>query len=103
MTIQTPNQQSVLQPNKGGFMLNYNERTVEVTDPDTGATETWYEYDQVWVPAKTKEAVVEAIIRTKYSVNDELHMNRLTKTTSEWITYNSFAEAAISIANEVIG
>lgn len=102
MTIQTPIQQSLFQPHKGGWMLNYNEQIVEVVNPDTGKNETLYAYDQVWVSAKTKEEIVIAIIRTKYSVNDELKLNRLTKTTSEWLEYDAFADAAIAIANEVL-
>ncbi|MDD5061996.1 MAG: hypothetical protein PHN44_06945 [Candidatus Marinimicrobia bacterium] len=100
MIIKTKAQRQQFKPARGGWWLSYNERTVKFQGEN--GPEIWYEYDQVWIPAKTKEEIVVAIIRTKYSVNDELHMNRLTKTTSEWIAYNSFAEAAIAIADEVL-
>jgi len=101
MTIKTPNQQTQFQPHKKGWMLNYNERTVEVVN-ESGEMETWYEYDQVWVPEKTIEAIVEAIIRTKYSANDEFKMGRMSKLSTEWKDYDAFADAAITKAHEVL-
>lgn len=96
MFIKTPNQQPHYQPHKGGWMLNYNERTVEIDN------ETWYEYDQVWIAAKSIEAIAVAIIRTKYSANDEFKMGRMSKVSNEWKEYNAFADAAVAKAHEVL-
>ena len=101
MTIRTPNQQAQFQPHKKGWMLNHNEHTVEVVN-ESGEPESWYEYDQVFIIAKTIEAIAVAIIRTKYSANAEFKMGRMSKLSTEWKDYDAFAEAAVAIAHEVL-
>lgn len=100
MIIRTKGKRQNFRPARGGWWLSYNERTIEIQGED--GPETWYEYDQVWIKAKTKEEIVVAIIRTKYSINDELKLNRMTKTSAEWLEYDAFAEAAVAIAEEVL-
>ncbi|MFA5125351.1 MAG: hypothetical protein WC473_06065, partial [Patescibacteria group bacterium] len=87
-------------PARGGWWLSYNERTIEIQGED--GPETWYEYDQVWIREMTIEAIVEAIIRTKYSINDEFKMSRISKSSTEWKDYNAFADAAVAKAHEVL-
>jgi len=101
MTIRTPSKQAQFQPHKKGWMLNYNERMVEIQN-GSGETETWYEYDQVWIAEKTIEAIAVAIIRTRYSANDEFKMGRLSKLSTEWKDYDAFATSAVNKAHEVL-
>ena len=100
MIIRTKAQRQQFRPARGGWWLSYNERTIEVQGED--GPETWYEYDQVWIPKKSIEAIVEAIIRTKYSANAEFKMGRMSKLSTEWKDYDAFAEAAVAIAHEVL-
>lgn len=49
--------------------------------------------DQVIVAEATKSAIVEALVRRKYSVSDELGIQRQRDTkTAEFTTYNDFVE-----------
>ena len=100
MIIRTKAQRQQFRPARGGWWLSYNERTVEVQGED--GPETWYEYDQVWIPEKSIEAIAVAIIRTKYSANAEFKMGRMSKLSTEWKDYDAFAEAAVAIAHEVL-
>lgn len=84
------------QPQQGGWLFNYN--IIPVEKDMEGKKETFYEYDSVWVKKKDKHQIVPAIIRTKYSENDEFKMGRLSKTSTEWKEYDAFAKEAIAIA-----
>jgi hypothetical protein len=69
---------------------------------EAGESETYYEFDSVKVAKLTKEAIVEAIIRTAYSQNDEFKMSRISKVSNEWKAYDAFAEAAVAVANDIL-
>jgi len=69
---------------------------------EAGESETYYEFDSVKVAKLTKEAIVEAIIRTAYSQNDEFKMARISKVSNEWKAYDAFAEAAVAVANDIL-
>ena len=101
MTIRTKGHRPTFKHSKGGYFVSYNERTVEVIN-EAGEPETWYEYDQVWIAEKTIESIAVAIIRTRYSENDEFKMGRMSKLSTEWKEYDAFADAAIAKAYEVL-
>lgn len=83
------------------WLLRYNIEQ-KTRQNEQGEMETYYEFDSVKVPKLTKEAVVEAIVRTQYSQNDEFKMARISKSTNEWKEYNTFVENAISIAEGLL-
>ena len=85
----------------GKWLLAWNEREVTGID-EAGNESTKYEYDHVWVDKLDKESIVEAIIRTRYSQNDEFKMGRLSKESNEWTAYNAFVEAAIQTAVQIL-
>ena len=65
-----------------------------------------YEADYVEVDALTREDVVVAIIRTKYSLNKELgirreYINNQSGAAEKWDGFCDFVEEAQSIANEL--
>lgn len=93
-------------------MMCTNEEVETVYDipPVEGAepvARQQYKYDVDWLDPeeKTKGAVVDAIIRTRYSLSDELAIQRHysnSKTTykQEWEAYNEFCEWAKQKATE---
>ena len=84
------------------MVVYYNETEVEVpAATEGGQPQMAYEYDMVFAEAQgfDKGAFVDAIIRSKYSVSDEMAIQRHyanSKTTykEEWQEYNSWCEQA---------
>ena len=71
MKTQSDNQLPLTQVLQGGLLINFNEQKIAVTNPDH-SDRTAYEYDQVKVSMEpTKGEIVSAIIRSKYSIDDE--------------------------------
>lgn len=73
----------------------------EVEGPD-GETRVEYAH-QVLVPALTKGALVEAILRKDYSVSDELAILRQRNSKkAEFNAYDAAAEAAKALADQIL-
>ena len=84
----------------GPWRFNYNFSTSEREG------ETIYHSDTVEVAELTREAIVVAMIRTRYSVNEEaaLHRKMLANETgadAEFAAYNSFVNECKAIVNAV--
>ena len=84
--------------NKCRVYFNKTSKEVEGT--------TIYEADFVEVDALTKEEVVVAIIRTRYSLNKELSIrrefiNNVDGSSEKWNQFCQFVEEAQSIANNL--
>lgn len=84
--------------NKCRVYFNKSSKEVEGT--------TIYEADYVEVDALTREDVVVAIIRSKYSLNKELairreYINNQPGATEKWNEFCLFVEEAQSIANNL--
>jgi hypothetical protein len=86
-------------PKNGGWLFRYN--VIPVEKEMEGKKETFYEYQSVWVKKKDKNHIVPAIVRTRYSANDEFNMGRINKTSTEWKEYDAFVKEAIKIAGSV--
>ena len=76
----------------------FNKSTKEVEEA------TIYEADYVEVDTLTREDVVVAIIRTKYSLNKELsirreYINNQSGATEKWSEFCEFVEFAKGVAN----
>lgn len=79
------------------FLLSFNIEEVNKND------ENGFEYDTVLVTEVSKPAIVEALIRQRYSLNDELALLRQrTSKKTEFAEYNDFAEAAKAAADEIL-
>ena len=82
----------------GPYRFNYNQSTTE----RDGAT--IHTADYVEVPELTKEAIVVAMIRTRYSINKEaaLHRKMLAKESGvdvEFAEYNLFINECKAVVN----
>ena len=80
------------------FIIHFAPKTVQVGD------ETREEYSRNILVAKAdKGSIVEAIIRERYSISDELSLLRQrTAKKAEFNEYNDFAEGAKAIADAIL-
>ena len=81
------------------LLISYNIVAVEATETrDAG-----FEFDTLVVPELSKGAIVEAILRERYTLNDELALLRQRNTKkAEFNEYNDFAEAAKATADAIL-
>lgn len=82
------------------FIYRYDTVLMSRTNDD-GSTTAYYEYESVSVPSPDVNLLIEAIIRSRYTVNDEFRMNRLRD--SEFDTYSDFVEDAKFVAKVLLG
>lgn len=81
-------------------LLSYNIIEVEATED----REAGFEFDTLIVAKAEKGAIVSALIRERYTVDDELAIQRQRDTKpDEFAEYNNFAEACKAEANSIIG
>lgn len=90
-----------------GYRFYYNHRQEEKSDPETGGLQTIYLADFVEVQELTKEAVVVALVRTRYSLNDEAALHRKMIAgepgiVEEFDAYNNFVNECKEIYNNFI-
>lgn len=79
------------------LIVSYN--IAEVEKEDTKG----FEFDTVLVSEVSKPAIVEALVREKYSISDELSIQRQrTSKKAEFNEYNAFAEAAKATAKAIL-
>jgi hypothetical protein len=83
------------------YIVRWNVQEV-VRKDDDGEDVIYYTYDSVIITKLTKDLLVPAMIRTKYSENDEFKMGRLVKTSTEWKEYDAFAKECIAKADEIL-
>lgn len=90
---------------RGQYYVSMNVEKVEHEEPGFGGTQTETEYkcDLVKVDGEpTYPKVVEALIRERYNVSDELAIQRQMYTkTAEFEEYNSYCEWCKAIARPV--
>ena len=80
-------------------ILAYNIVAVEATD----SKDAGFEYDTIVVPEVSKGAIVEALLRERYTINDELALLRQRNSKkAEFNEYNDFAEAAKATADSIL-
>lgn len=80
-------------------IVSYNVEPVEATeDRDAG-----FEFDTLIVSKAEKGSIVEAIVRERYSISDELGIQRQRSTKeAEFKEYNDFVEAAKATADAIL-
>lgn len=80
-------------------ILSYNIVAVEATeDRDAG-----FEFDTLIVSKAEKGSIVEAIVRRRYSISDELGIQRQRSSKeTEFYEYNEFVEAAKATADAIL-
>jgi len=88
-----------------GWLFNYDAEKVTGTDEAGEATEH-YDFSSVYVKKLEKDVIVPAIIRQKYSADEELKLHRLALADSEnadFAAYNLFVEDAKLVADILLG
>jgi len=100
MKAESKDYPKTFQPQNGGWLFNYNTEPIE-RDMD-GKKETFYQYNSVWVKKKDKSHIVPAMVRARYSANDEFEMARASKTSTEWKAYDAYVKECISIADSIL-
>lgn len=93
MKAESKDYPKTFQPSNGGWLFNYNIEPIE------RGGETFYQYDSVWVSKRDKSHIVPAMVRARYSDNDEFEMARASKTSTEWKEYDTYIKSCIEIAN----
>jgi hypothetical protein len=81
-------------------LLSYNIVEVEATED----REAGFEFDTLIVTKAEKNIIISALIRERYTVDDEFAILRQRDTKpDEFAEYNNFAEACKAEANSIIG
>ena len=98
-SFSTTRPEKVAQHDHPPVILSYNIVAVEATeDRDAG-----FEFDTLIVAKAEKGSIVEAIVRERYSISDELGIQRQRSTKeTEFNEYNDFVEAAKATADAIL-
>lgn len=81
------------------FILAFNIVEVEATE----SREAGFEFETIVVEDVSKPAIVEAIVRDRFSVSDELGLLRQRDSKkAEFDEYNNFVEAAKATADTIL-
>lgn len=95
----TTRPEKVAQYDHSHVILSYNVEPVEATE----GREAGFEFDTLIVSKAEKGSIVEAIIRERYSISDELGIQRQRSTKeAEFNEYNDFVEAAKATADAIL-
>jgi len=81
-------------------LINFDIKEVEITDPESTDIRIGFEYQQVKADIKgTREAIIEAIIATRYSAGAEIALtNDKESKAVEYAEYQDFRLLAKSLA-----
>lgn len=98
-SFSTTRPEKVAQYDHSHIILSYNVTEVEATE----TREAGFEYDTLIVAKAEKGAIVEALVRERYSVSDELGIQRQRSSKkAEFNEYNDFVEAAKTTADTIL-
>lgn len=99
-SFSTTRPEKVAQYDHSHVILSYNIVEVEATED----REAGFEFDTLIVAKAEKGTIVSALIRERYTVDDELALQRQRDTKpDEFTEYNTFAEACKAEADRIIG
>lgn len=85
------------------FIIFFDPQEVEHTNPDGSSVKLEQYAKSIIVPEVNKGEVVSALIREKYSVNDELALLRQkTSKKAEFAAYDTFAEESKALADSIL-
>lgn len=82
----------------GGWEFRYNIREI----PATVEHPVTYQYDYVEVPDVDRSIIIDALITAKYSYSSQIGKLALSRTSSEWIAYNSFRQECYQIVDAAL-
>ena len=95
----TTRPEKVAQYDHSHVILSYNIVAVE----DSENHDAGFEFDTLIVAKAEKGAIVEAIVRERYSISDELGIQRQRSSKeAEFNEYNDFVEAAKATAEAIL-
>lgn len=84
------------------YMINFNV-TEETTKNQDDEEVTQYKAEYVLVNSLDKETIVNALIRRRYSLSEELAILRQRESKAdEFADYNTFAEECKTTANDIL-
>ena len=91
--------EKIAQYDHSHIIVSYNIEPVEATED----REAGFECDTLIVAKAEKGAIVEAIVRERFSISDELGIQRQRSTKeAEFKEYNDFVEAAKATADAIL-
>ena len=98
-SFSTTRPEKIAQYDHSHLIISYNVEPVDATeDRDAG-----FEFDTLIVAKAEKGAIVEAIVRERYSISDELGIQRQRSSKeAEFNAYNDFVEAAKATADAIL-
>lgn len=107
MKTQSDNKLPLILKLQGGVLINFNESEISIPSMPGQPAKTGYEYDQVKVSeSPTKGEIVSAVIRSKYSADDELALihngSDTDKHAQELSEFIAFRIEAKEIASQVL-
>jgi len=87
----------------GKLFYNYNIIQSMEVDEETGEKRTSFNYEYVEVVDKTKASIINAIMRDKYTVNDEIAFinNKFRGETKDLIDYDDYQAERVKVKNIV--
>ena len=89
--------------NQYQHIIHYQPVEVERPNPDGTTTKTEEYAHTILVPEPTRAEVIAALIRKRYTANDELALLRQRTTKkAEFNEYNDFAEACKVLADQIL-
>ena len=95
----TTRPEKVAQYDHSHVIVSYNVEPVEATE----SRDSGFEFDTLIVAKADKGAIVEAIVRERYSISDELGIQRQRSTKeAEFNEYNDFVEVAKATAEAIL-
>lgn len=83
------------------YQIRYNI-TQEERTTEEGGTENYYSYDHVEVDSITRKNIIDAMIRQKYDVNDELALVNSDHRTKEYKSYREYVNNCKTKASEIM-
>lgn len=99
-SFSTTRPEKVAQYDHSHVILSYNIVAVEATED----REAGFEFDTLIVTKAEKNIIISALIRERYTVDDELAILRQRDSKpDEFAEYNNFAETCKAEANSIIG
>ena len=98
-SFSTTRPEKVAQYDHSHIIISYNVEAVEATE----VRDAGFEFDTLIAAKLDKGAIVEAIVRERYSVSDELSIQRQRNTKkAEFTEYNDFVNAAKTTADAIL-
>jgi len=86
-----------------GGRVQYRFNIRQVTKDRGNGPETYYKYDYVEFPGPvTRKALIDALVRSRFDINDEFKLAALDHSDPEYIAYREWVEESKAIADAAL-